>query len=367
MAKFTSGIIASLTLFFGVSAPSAIAGALSPFSKGLNYATGWGNCAVQTAYTDGATAAKDIATIARAGARGVRIETPMPITPAPDSCSSTDLTGIIGAIKAKSLTPLLNILSWCYTPTASQGCYNSATRQYEPGAQRASYEAWLTNLVKTSGVTAFEIGDEPNLNVSVQSFSGANPDDFPYGWNIPDADLDAKGVNPTGACPQGPSLGYVEGVASYVAFLQDSYNAIKAADPSAKVIIGGISSWHDECFIDQLANLGAFNYADAVAFHAYPQTLGPGNGNQGASSVKYLIAKLAAIKKYLPIWITEYGWSTATADKGAGYYAASEQQKAQNIKEEWSALRKLVSGPIILYTAIDYQPYTASASRYGLF
>ncbi len=338
-------------------------------AKGLNYPQGWGNCAPHNAYTNTVSYQNDIATIAQTGATIVRIETPAPLTASSsNTCTSTDLSGIVSAIKPHGMEPLLNILAWCYTPTDPTGCFNESTGKHEPGAQHTTYEAWLTNLVQTSGIQYYEIGNEENLSVQGEDSWGLNRknnswyinwDAYPYGWVIPDNKLDAKGVNPLGPCPNGPPAGYATGVKSYIALLKDSYQTIKAADPSAIVVLGGISSWHDECFIDQLARYGGFDYADAVGFHAYPQTFTNGNGAQGAQSVDYLQSTLVSLHKTLPIWITEFGFHAKTQ--------AQELVMAQNISDEWSALKQSVSSPIILYQSTDEPPFKPQGNHSGLF
>jgi len=61
-------------------------------------------------------------------------------------------------------------------------------------------------------------------------------------------------------------------VASYVAWLADSYAAIKAKRPHATVLIGGLSSWQAQCWTLKLSQHGAYRYADAIAYHPYGAT-----------------------------------------------------------------------------------------------
>ena len=61
-------------------------------------------------------------------------------------------------------------------------------------------------------------------------------------------------------------------VASYVAWLADSYAAIKAKRPHATVLIGGLLSWQAQCWTLKLGQHGAYRYADAIAYHPYGAT-----------------------------------------------------------------------------------------------
>ena len=66
-----------------------------------------------------------------------------------------------------------------------------------------------------------------------------------------------------------PTTPYNQGVARYVRWLQIAYNCIKAEDPTATVVMGGLSSYLMEPFMDRLTVEGAYNFIDEVAFHPY--------------------------------------------------------------------------------------------------
>jgi len=69
-------------------------------------------------------------------------------------------------------------------------------------------------------------------------------------------------------------------VADYFQLLKVAYQAIKAADPKAAVVVGGMSYWHNPNFFEQLLDLiqadpGAqahHYYFDVMAFHWYSRT-----------------------------------------------------------------------------------------------
>ena len=57
--------------------------------------------------------------------------------------------------------------------------------------------------------------------------------------------------------------------AEYKVMLQSAYGAIKAADPQATVLVGGLSQ-HDRDFLGRLYAAGGRPYFDAVGDHTYP-------------------------------------------------------------------------------------------------
>ena len=340
--------------------------------KGINHDPLIVDSCVYGCQMDTALPPQDLAVIAQLGVTIVRFQyAAYPLIQTPtnsstnNSLADSNLNTMLSDLHAAGLTPLLTIAAWCYAPTAnSTPCTNAVTGTTEPVGTRAAYEAWLTNLVLTSGVTYFEIGNEPNLNAYVENNSPGkkienNPDVAQSGWNIPDCQLDYagntltqcnnqtgndRGANASGACPNGsPTTNYTNAVLNYIQFLQDSYTTIKAANPNAKVLLGGVSSWRGVCFMDLLAKYGAFNYADIVSFHAYPLGSTP---QDGASTALYMMGKTT-----LPVWITEFGWDVGT---GGSEVMRNEQAKADNVGTEWALLEQEgITGPIMLWSARD--------------
>ncbi|MEY2418153.1 MAG: polysaccharide biosynthesis protein PslG [Actinomycetota bacterium] len=115
--------------------------------------------------------------------------------------------------------------------------------------------------------------------------------------------------------PSGPSA------VDYVSMLKAAYPAIKAADPSATVVTGGVSR-NDFSFIAAIYAAGGKGYFDAVGVHPYTNTVDPtscwtdANGKNsidafcGIESVHNVMAANGESAK--TIWITEFGWSTAS-------------------------------------------------------
>ncbi|MGB0962757.1 MAG: Ig-like domain-containing protein, partial [Mycobacterium sp.] len=136
---------------------------------------------------------------------------------------------------------------------------------------------------------------------------------------------------------------------AYAALLQAVYPAIKAVDPSATVITGGLSP--DPSGIDPLAYVeamyaaGAGGYFDALSMHPYSFPYLP-----TLDSVKAVHDVMTANgdgdKK---VWLTEVGAPTGTSP-----WAVSEEDQAETIKIFIDAARTTdYVGPVYLYSLLD--------------
>ena len=105
---------------------------------------------------------------------------------------------------------------------------------------------------------------------------------------------------------------WADTVANYETVLQTAATALRAANPSNKVILGGLATSNASgdnyglgTFFDTLLADGAGPYIDIVAYHAYGDSLRQVNVYNGM---------MAVLNKYslgaLPIWITETGLTT---------------------------------------------------------
>ena len=107
--------------------------------------------------------------------------------------------------------------------------------------------------------------------------------------------------------------------AAYADMLKVVYPAIKAANPNAKLVFGGIG--HDgftenggvfvKSFLDDVLNAGGGDYFDVMNFHQYPAFAGSWTSGKGPG----LYEKAMAVRKKLtdhglnkPLIITETGW-----------------------------------------------------------
>ena len=132
--------------------------------------------------------------------------------------------------------------------------------------------------------------------------------------------------------------------ADYASLLIAAYPVIKAADPAATVLMGGLSK-NDYTYLDQLYAAGARNYFDAVAVHPYVGNSDPtACWNQGGTTKlavdafcgidevhNTMVANGDSAKK---IWLTEFGWSTYT-----GAYGVSEATQADFLTKALDKIR----------------------------
>jgi len=152
-------------------------------------------------------------------------------------------------------------------------------------------------------------------------------------WNEP---------NTSGFWPSGPSA------VEYTALLAAAYPAIKQADPSATVVLGGLSK-NDYDYLAALYAAGARSYFDVVAVHPYTGVADPTwCWNEGGTTKKAkdafcgieevrntMVANGDSAKS---IWLTEFGWSTTT-----GSYGVSEAVQAEFLTKALDTLRSSYS------------------------
>lgn len=261
----------------GGSAPSVLPSADTrtpePHSKGVDWdpwvgwrqGNGWNWSAVE----------RDLDDLAGAGVTWVRTEVEQSI----DSKDPQPLDRLLGLLKARGIHMLAKVQQ---ADPRTDLCGASDGKPADPkecDATRRAFRTWLGGVVARhkADVRYWEIGNEPNL----QQF-----------WDLPE-------TSPG-------SAGYQQGVANYTLHLQDAYEAIKAADPSAVVLIAGLSEWRAERYVEELTRQGkAWRFFDAFAFHPY------------ASSPEAVVGRLNAIRATLapdphladkPVWITEVGF-----------------------------------------------------------
>jgi hypothetical protein len=197
---------------------------------------------------------------------------------------------------------------------------------------RDRYKAWLRDMVLRykANVKHWEIMNEVNLNLE---------------WNI-DQSLTSD------------QTAYQAAVHRYVLHLQDSYETIKANDPTATVLFSGLSEWRVERYIDALAKENACPYFDLMAYHPFGKDPDAVMGRFNALKSRLALKACLSSK---PIWITEIGFNTSAPNKAG--YVTSEQLKSDYLK---SSLLRLRAGgarlPIFVFSLHGFQP----GSSYGL-
>ncbi|HEV8016713.1 MAG TPA: hypothetical protein VGP48_14335 [Stellaceae bacterium] len=314
----------------------------APTGIGVNYLTGEGVDQLNCDASNTAQIAKDMAELKSLGTiKWVRIETAMTAVsglPNPPSCPRPahefdNLQNLLAGIASIGAQPILDILEWHYTP-----------------ALEAPYAAWLDRLLAAApGIAVFELADEENLSVRVESYRGANPNQEPYGWDFDPHDF--ANNDAVGLCPKdtAKASNLDAAVKTYVAWLKASDAIIKTKNRHATVMLGGLSSWQAQCWLEKLGALHAERYADAIGYHPYPRYAE--TAPDAAATLDTLTQAMARWSNRLPIWVTEFGFTTSSAFGGSA--VPDEATKAQDIAQEVELLRQSLSGPIVMYTARD--------------
>lgn len=157
----------------------------------------------------------------------------------------------------------------------------------------------------------------------VERFDGDGINDVPSGqvvdfwefYNEPDFET-ADGI----------SYGWGLSGAQYAAMLKAVYPAVKAANPRAQVVFGGVAAewFRDEnglftrSFLDDVFAAGAGDYFDVMNIHCYPFPAncvkwGSGNTTGLIEKIDAVRAKMNAFGFSKPIILTEVGWHSSSA------------------------------------------------------
>ena len=175
---------------------------------------------------------------------------------------------------------------------------------------------------------------------------------------------------------QGDLIGeaYGDNPAKYKQLLQESYNAIKAADSSATVLLGGLAydafnsegGFFERNFLANILNAGAGPYFDVMNFHYYPTfdwrwaaLAGAKNGLNGKTTE---IRNILGTNK--PIAITEIGLSSSAV------FGSSADTQSRAVVKQFTRLAASDVKIGIWYTSTDYGIPSASGDPFvahGLF
>ena len=124
--------------------------------------------------------------------------------------------------------------------------------------------------------------------------------------------------------------------AQYVELLKAAYPAVKSADPKATVIVGGLTG-NDGAYLSQLYADGARGFFDAVGVHTdtacnvtaptvFEFDVGTRTVNQyfflGFTSIHAVM--VAAGDGSKPVYMTELGWSSTSAECQTGHWAGQK-------------------------------------------
>lgn len=126
-------------------------------------------------------------------------------------------------------------------------------------------------------------------------------------WNEPDFPMFWKGA---------------PDAAEYLPFLKAAYEEIKAADPSALVLLGGLAKPADTAWFKALLDLGGGDYFERMNIHVYPAfaTL------DQALTLNRDLLKAKGLSK--PFWITE------TSTTGA-YFETKDREREEKAKADY--------------------------------
>jgi len=156
---------------------------------------------------------------------------------------------------------------------------------------------------------------------------------------------------------------------AYTQLLQAAYPAIKAADPSATVVLGGLTG-NDYPFLEGVYAAGGKGSFDAVGVHTdtacnvlspYDFLRGAGNRMIPDSFLAYreVHAVMLANGDNKPIWMTELSWRTTNATCGEGAFAGqkaggvSEEQQATYLKQAYHCLAQAPYVQVALWFPLE--------------
>ena len=264
-----------------------------------------------------APSASDAQHMAQAGVKTVRLFSYWELMePQPGQFNWTLSDAVIQNLASAGLTPAIQFAdspSWISPVIEKPPIYSTS--------QIAAWQQFLTNFVHRYGAHGSFWAAHPNLPYHpVASYEI---------WNEPNLRLMWGGTpNP----------------ADYLRLLKVSTPVIKAADPSAKVIFGGLYPFPMPQYgVKALKFLnsffrqkGAARWFDALSLHPYSYT------------PRYLVPTLRLFRKNLnkhragkkPIWITELGWATSGHDWAISPFKATEAQQAQYLTQSFNKLIK---------------------------
>jgi hypothetical protein len=106
----------------------------------------------------------------------------------------------------------------------------------------------------------------------------------------------------------------VPDAAAYSRLLKITYQEIKSIDPSAVVVLGGISGV-DVGFLEAIAANGAWASFDVLAVHPYVGAKSPEAGRLASSEISKAQALMNRLGRK-PVWITELGWASSSGPWG---------------------------------------------------
>jgi polysaccharide biosynthesis protein PslG len=146
--------------------------------------------------------------------------------------------------------------------------------------------------------------------------------------------------NTTRFWPSGPSA------AEYTQMLAAAYPAIKAANPQATVLFGGVAQ-NDVGFLEAVYANGGGSYFDAVATHVYPKAAPDQCWSEGGRLSRHALCGVEEIHKTMvahgdgskQVWLTEFGYATCRNTSSACWnMGVTEEQQADYLTRSFQQL-----------------------------
>ncbi|MDI6873946.1 MAG: beta-galactosidase, partial [Actinomycetota bacterium] len=159
----------------------------------------------------------------------------------------------------------------------------------------------------------------------------------------------------------------------YLELLAAASQEIRAVDPGARVVMGGMAGLGYD-YLNQCLEKGAADYVDAVAYHPYAETIGvEGQPEEDLYRPKERLCRTLVdfvrwvisqhTDRQLEIWITEVGWTTC-ADSPPGVDEATQASYLLRTvinyagtavdRVFWYSLRDDLTNPWDRYGLLDY-------------
>lgn len=234
------------------------------------------------------------------------------VEPEPGEFRWIDPDNIVKAMGAQQVKILMRVHG---TPAWARPPESSYTHPPDDMADFGNFMTALATRYKGQ-VAAYEIWNEPNLN-------------YEWGNRQPDP-------------------------VAYTEMLKTAYTAVKAVDPEALIISGGLATtgdgsptaYGDLAFLQAMYDAGAKDYLDAVGSHPYTFGRAPDEVDPWGLSLSRVDEQHKIMKANgdgdRPIWITELGWViNSNWDLGEHQaIAVSQKQQADYLTKAFAKLEQ---------------------------
>lgn len=163
--------------------------------------------------------------------------------------------------------------------------------------------------------------------------------------------------------PDGPAFWMPkEDPVAYAAMLKATYTAIKAIDPDAVVVSGGLAGF-DVPFMEVLRTEGALQYMDGFGLHTFVDA-----APEKSQAITWLEQAESYLQRYAPgveIWLTELAWSTCTVGTGCTGPVSEATQASYLSRIYLDAAARGVAG-IMWWNLVEYGNSNSKIDNYGL-